>query len=110
MPIYEYECGNCGHTLEAIQKFSDAPLTECPACHKHQLHKRISAAAFHLKGSGWYATDFKDKPKPVKVDDKKTDNKKDTDIKTSEKDNTGTGATASESPANTKKSVATTSD
>ena len=63
MPIYEYECVKCGHTLDAIQKFSDPVLTECPACHQSSLRKRISAPAFHLKGSGWYVTDFKDKPK-----------------------------------------------
>jgi putative FmdB family regulatory protein len=59
MPIYEYACQSCGHHLEAIQKFSDAALTECPACHKAQLKKLISASGFQLKGSGWYATDFK---------------------------------------------------
>ena len=63
MPIYEYECVKCGHTLDAIQKFSDPALTECPVCHESSLRKRISAPAFHLKGSGWYVTDFKDKPK-----------------------------------------------
>ncbi len=70
MPIYEYECSACGHQMEAIQKFSDAPLTECPACAKATLRKRISAPAFHLKGTGWYVTDFKDKPK-TKGDSKK---------------------------------------
>lgn len=59
MPIYEYECQECGHRLEAIQKISDAPLTECPACGKAALRKLISAAGFRLKGGGWYETDFK---------------------------------------------------
>ena len=59
MPIYEYECEECGHQLEAIQKFSDDPLTECPKCKKSGLKKLLSASAFHLKGSGWYETDFK---------------------------------------------------
>jgi len=59
MPIYEYRCESCGHDLEAMQKISDAALTDCPACHKPTLSKRISAAGFQLKGSGWYATDFK---------------------------------------------------
>lgn len=110
MPIYEYECGNCGHTLEVIQKFSDAPLTECPACHQQRLQKRVSAAAFHLKGSGWYATDFKEKPKPVKENEKKEDNKKDANAKTGEKDKADTNKTAGETPASPKKNVATTSD
>jgi putative FmdB family regulatory protein len=59
MPIYEYACQACGHELEAIQKLSDPPLRVCPACEQPQLRKRISAAGFQLKGSGWYATDFK---------------------------------------------------
>jgi len=59
MPIYEYECKACGHRQEAIQKMSDALLVDCPACHKPELKKLISAAAFHLKGGGWYETDFK---------------------------------------------------
>lgn len=63
MPIYEYQCGACGHHLEALQKFSDAPLVDCPECGKSALQKQVSASAFHLKGSGWYATDFRDKGK-----------------------------------------------
>lgn len=59
MPIYEYECEACGHRLEALQKLSDAPLKKCPECGKPALHKLISAAAFRLKGGGWYETDFK---------------------------------------------------
>jgi len=71
MPIYEYKCTSCGHKKEVLQKMSDAPLTECPACGKHALTKLISAAGFQLKGSGWYATDFKGgskSPKPDKDD------------------------------------------
>ena len=66
MPIYEYRCTSCGHEKELLQKLSDRPLTECPACGKSTLAKLVSAAGFHLKGSGWYATDFKggSKPKP----------------------------------------------
>lgn len=59
MPIYEYRCQACGHELEALQRFSDAPLRACPKCGKDQLSKLVSAAGFQLKGSGWYATDFK---------------------------------------------------
>lgn len=70
MPIYEYRCSACGHDLEALQKFSDAPLLTCPSCHKDSLVKRVSAAGFQLKGSGWYATDFKGgaKTAPTKTD------------------------------------------
>ena len=59
MPIYEYECQSCGHRLEAIQKLSDDPLTDCPTCATPALRKLVSAAAFRLKGGGWYETDFK---------------------------------------------------
>jgi putative FmdB family regulatory protein len=59
MPIYEYRCSSCGHELEALQKLSDAPLVACPSCSAYALVKQLSAAGFQLKGSGWYATDFK---------------------------------------------------
>ena len=59
MPFYEYRCEACGYELEALQKVSDAPLSDCPACGKPALKKLISAAGFRLKGSGWYETDFK---------------------------------------------------
>jgi putative FmdB family regulatory protein len=59
MPIYEYQCQACGKELEALQKISDAPLEACPACGAASLKKKVSAAAFRLKGSGWYETDFK---------------------------------------------------
>ena len=63
MPIYEYECRGCGEQHEFIQKFSDSPKRKCPSCGKLRLKKLISAAAFHLKGDGWYVTDFRDKGK-----------------------------------------------
>lgn len=59
MPIYEYRCHHCGHSLEKLQKISDAPLTDCPICKKPELRKKVSAAGFQLKGTGWYVTDFK---------------------------------------------------
>ena len=59
MPFYEYRCDACGHELEQMQKISDAPLTDCPACGQPALRKLISAAGFRLKGGGWYETDFK---------------------------------------------------
>ncbi|RCU49440.1 MULTISPECIES: FmdB family zinc ribbon protein [Corallincola] len=59
MPIYEYQCGSCGHQLEKLQRISDAPLVDCPDCAAPALKKLISAAGFRLKGSGWYETDFK---------------------------------------------------
>jgi putative FmdB family regulatory protein len=57
MPIYEYECTKCGKMSEAIQRFSDPPLTKCSHC-SGELHKLISMSTFHLKGSGWYVTDY----------------------------------------------------
>lgn len=59
MPFYEYRCAECGHELEAMQKMSDEPLRDCPECGRSVLVKLVSAAGFRLKGSGWYATDFK---------------------------------------------------
>ena len=59
MPIYEYQCQDCGKELEALQKISDAPLVDCPECGAATLKKKVSAAAFRLKGGGWYETDFK---------------------------------------------------
>jgi putative FmdB family regulatory protein len=59
MPIYEYQCEACGHRLEKLQKISDEPLRHCPACGAPKLTKLVSAAAFRLKGAGWYETDFK---------------------------------------------------
>ena len=63
MPIYEYQCESCSHRLEKLQKMSDAPLSDCPECGQSTLKKLVSAAAFRLKGGGWYETDFKTKKK-----------------------------------------------
>lgn len=63
MPIYEYQCRLCQHSLDTLQKMNDAPLLECPACHQPGLERMVSAAGFQLKGQGWYVTDFKDKAK-----------------------------------------------
>ena len=59
MPIYEYACDQCGHHLEALQKISEEALIYCPECGEATLRKKVSAAAFRLKGTGWYETDFK---------------------------------------------------
>jgi putative FmdB family regulatory protein len=59
MPIYAYKCESCGHAKDVLQKISDAPLTDCPACGKATFAKQLTAAGFQLKGSGWYATDFR---------------------------------------------------
>jgi putative FmdB family regulatory protein len=72
MPIYEYRCASCGNEHEALQKITEPLLITCPACHRDTLTKLVSAAGFHLKGSGWYATDFKNGNKPAA----KTESKK----------------------------------
>jgi len=59
VPIYEYACRKCDHTLDALQKMSDDPLVDCPECGKPALKRLISAPRFRLKGKGWYETDFK---------------------------------------------------
>jgi len=81
VPIYEYRCEACGHQEEHLQKVSEAPVSVCPACGKPVYKKLLSAAGFHLKGSGWYATDFKNASK--KPAEKKADAK--TDAKTETK-------------------------
>ena len=74
MPIYEYHCQACGHEYEALQKVSAEPLVSCPACNEPELKKKISAAGFRLKGSGWYETDFKNgSKKNVAGESKSTD-------------------------------------
>jgi len=65
MPIYEYRCNACGHELEALQKITESPLVNCPSCRADALTKLVSAAGFQLKGTGWYATDFRNKGKPA---------------------------------------------
>ncbi len=93
MPIFEYVCPECGHELEALQKVGAQPLKECPKCHKDALTKKLSAPPFHLKGTGWYATDFKDKGKKPKAEvtegskDKKSESSsKDSSSKSTEKE------------------------
>jgi len=107
MPIYEYECTECGHRLETIQKVTEAPLADCPTCGKIAALKRlISAAGFHLKGGGWYATDFKNSGK--KSESKSDTNKSDTNKGDTKGDKGGggsgsDGATASDGAAPEKK-------
>ncbi|MFA7505776.1 MAG: FmdB family zinc ribbon protein, partial [Burkholderiaceae bacterium] len=62
MPIYAYRCDDCGFEKDVLQKFSDAPLSDCPQCHKPAFNKMVTAAAFQLKGTGWYVTDFRGGP------------------------------------------------
>ena len=83
MPIYGYRCAECGEEHEALQKVSEPPLTLCPACGKPALQKQLSAAGFQLKGSGWYATDFKaSSNKPAEKKTEKTETKSETKTET----------------------------
>jgi putative FmdB family regulatory protein len=98
MPIYEYRCEACGHQEEFLQKVSEPPLTECPVCRKPTFNKLLSAAGFQLKGSGWYATDFRNKSKPA---EKKTEAKTDAkpEAKPAESKPDAKPETKSEAPA-----------
>jgi putative FmdB family regulatory protein len=82
MPIYEYRCSACGHQEDFLQKVSDPVLSQCPACGKATFQKQLSAAGFQLKGSGWYATDFKSKKPADKATETKTETKSETKTET----------------------------
>jgi putative FmdB family regulatory protein len=86
MPIYEYECTKCGNIAEALQKFSDKPLTRCRHC-KGKLTKLVSQSTFHLKGSGWYVTDYANKSK-----DSDKPSKKEKQSKSAESKSSGSGS------------------
>ena len=83
MPIYEYKCSLCNHQFEILQKINDAPRKKCPECNSNNLRKLVSAAAFKLKGTGWYETDFK--TKKSKKDKDSMDKVKDDTKKSTEK-------------------------
>ena len=97
MPIYEYRCESCEHKMEKLQRMSDGDLVDCPECEKPALKRLISAAAFRLKGSGWYETDFKKDNKRNLAESSSTSN-------SSKSSDSGAGKTAgkssSESSAN----------
>lgn len=100
MPIYEYLCQVCGHALEALQKLSDPVLVACPACAKPALKKQVSAAGFQLKGSGWYATDFKNKGnKDSSKDSNEGSNKDSNSNKGKQKEPASTEAKSESAPA-----------
>jgi putative FmdB family regulatory protein len=85
MPFYEYQCSKCGHEEEVLQKISDEPLKKCPACGKSTMKKKVSAAAFRLKGGGWYETDFKSGNKKNVAGDGKVEKKGGDTKKTADK-------------------------
>ena len=103
MPIYAYKCESCGHSKDVLQKMSDAPLTQCPACGKDSFAKQVTAAGFQLKGSGWYATDFKGgaAPAAAPAGDAATGTKSETKTADSKSAETTPAKAAPASPAST---------
>ena len=103
MPLYEYECDACGHRFEVIQKFSDAPIDKCPACGS-TVHKLQSAPAFHLKVTGWYATDYgRKESKSTESSSESKDSK--SEKSTTASDSSKTDATPAKSETKTKTSA-----
>ena len=108
MPIYEYKCNTCDHQFEILQKINDVPAKTCPECNSHNLRKLVSAAAFKLKGTGWYETDFKtkklekanDTTKKNKNDPKKTPEEAASKSETNLKDSSNKNKEKIKTPAN----------
>ncbi|MGH8510427.1 MAG: FmdB family zinc ribbon protein [Gammaproteobacteria bacterium] len=92
MPFYEYECADCAQRVEVLQQISDEPLSQCPTCNAQSIRRLVSAAGFRLKGSGWYATDFKNKG--MQAGDKGEDK---TEKAAALKEETGSGSSTSAS-------------
>jgi putative FmdB family regulatory protein len=122
MPIYPYLCNNCGHEFDRLQKISDDPLKVCPECGAESLRKKLTAASFQLKGTGWYETDFKNKGKKGDKDGDRAGDKskagdgsngkkgdKKSDTKSSESKSASTSSTSNTSKS-TGKSQSTSSD
>lgn len=103
MPIYEYACNECGHRLDALQKMSEEPLSDCPECGKSTLKRLISAPRFRLKGGGWYETDFKkDNQRNVLKSDSESDKGSSKEsVKTETADTAGKAAAKPESSPTT---------
>ena len=123
MPIYEYQCEECGHKLEVMQRMSEDPLKTCPSCAEDTLKKLVSKAGFRLTGTGWYETDFKDKGKPEDDKGEKKEKEKEKekegsgdkkDAKESKKDeakkDTSSDTKKSDSTESSKASTSTTDD
>ena len=106
MPVYEYECTHCHHHCDKMQKISDPIMKQCPECSNNTLVKLMSATSFQLKGTGWYATDFKNK-KGSTAADKKEDSSGGTDAASPKE---GSGKTSEASTPKEAASKSTTSD
>ena len=103
LPIYEYECRACGHEFEAMQKFSDPVLVDCPDCAKPTLKKLISPVAFRLKGTGWYETDFKNTKRSADTADKPIENGGEADKLAKKEDGKTTDGSSKESEGTSSK-------
>lgn len=103
MPIYEYECDACHQRFEILQKISDPLKTQCPSCKEEKLRKRVTAAAFRLKGGGWYETDFKDKKSQKNVSGESTS----TTCSSSDSGSGGSESKAADKPAEVKPAAST---
>ncbi|KXU90684.1 FmdB family transcriptional regulator [Caballeronia megalochromosomata] len=99
MPIYAYRCAHCGHEKDVLQKLSDAPLTQCPACGKDAFSKQVTAAGFQLKGSGWYVTDFRSGNSGAKSGAAKPDDASSSGASNSNSSDSATPASTSSSDA-----------
>jgi putative FmdB family regulatory protein len=97
MPIYAYKCESCGYAKDALQKMSDAPLTDCPQCGAATFKKQLTAAGFQLKGSGWYVTDFRGGNGPAPATTKTVESSAGTDSKGA--DSSATTAPVAAAPA-----------
>jgi putative FmdB family regulatory protein len=102
MPIYAYRCASCGHAKDVLQKLSDAPLSVCPACGAAAFAKQVTAAGFQLKGSGWYATDFKGGNSTKKPDGDGNTDSASTDASNNDAGKTEAGKTDSSKTDSTK--------
>ncbi|MEE2785559.1 MAG: zinc ribbon domain-containing protein [Pseudomonadota bacterium] len=107
MPIYEYVCDKCNHELEAFQKLSEAQLSTCPECAEDALRKKVSAAGFRLKGSGWYETDFKSgKKKNVAAAERSSSSSGSSTSSTSSSSESSSSSSSSDSTSSSKSSSA----
>ena len=98
MPLYEYLCGSCGHRFERIQKFSDAPVSDCPSCGARRVEKLMSSPAIQFKGSGWYITDYAKSGANKSAAESSKDTKPAGDGATSEKTSDSNAKPAASSP------------
>jgi putative FmdB family regulatory protein len=98
MPIYAYRCAACGHATDVLQRVSDPLLTICPACGAAALSKQVTAAGFQLKGSGWYASDFKGNGKPAAAETKNKTDEADKPAKTEKAEKPDKSASSASPP------------